>query len=208
MFEVVILLLSITTATLLATNVGTAKAYIQQSRLRLEEVKQRAALVSTSDRLLAANEEMSRAGISIERVEEAVRNNPNLIPEQLIRAAIGKDPDLIPFTTIRNYINDEALNKAVIAFLKEEKLQHTWKQVGKQRNRISTRNARGQFATEEDDSRTVMTDKCLNCDLIHRYIIGDRKDGDDEGYFRGGVRVALDGTRPDCLTVDTSKLGT
>ena len=206
--EIAIAVLAFTVALLLVTNTRTASMLLQANKLRLEDADRRTSLISTSDRLLAANEEMSRAGISAERIEETVKKNPKLIPEGLVRDLVRADPDMIPVTELLRVIDQGAMDKAVVAFLKDKRIQHNWKVVGKlrevQKKAGTGRDRLGRFIENDDEEplRTTITEKCQHCDLIHRYVVGNRADETDEGYFRGGIRVGTDGSRPECIQVE------
>lgn len=152
---------------------------------------------STSTRLLEAHEEVVREGLSVDRVIEAVRKDPELLRLEAVRTVL-REPGFAPIITdaVRG-VEDLTDMIDVDALLSERGITHEWEKVGvRQINVPKTPNGKSY------NKYALVTDLCQRCRIEHQYF---RDGGHDslqhlEGFFLGGKRLEVGDRIPNCLS--------
>lgn len=149
------------------------------------------------DRLLLANEEMTREGLTPQKVVEAIQKDPTLASPVLVLEALRATPEALQEAIHTALIDDPDLFADVIdldALLKERGITHDWHKVGDRQVKVPKDKGKG-FS-----HFTLITDMCRRCRMEHQYFRdgGHPSIDDREGFYLGGKRVAADKT-PACL---------
>lgn len=166
----------------LVSTIGYATANKRLHRQLATYSKENQKLLTTSNDLLRANEDMAANYITDDVVESTIINNPKLIKTHMIENIIEQFPEKIPESSIKSVLskNTKFFSKIVDQVLEEDGIIHIWERTGSNRWRMN--------GNVLDD---LISEKCKRCGLLHRYwkAGGLPKFLDHEGYFRGGKRV-------------------
>jgi hypothetical protein len=147
-----------------------------------------------SNRLLQANDDLTKEGITDERIDSYVRSHPNVINSNAIMDAVREKPELVQTHWINNSLSEDKRlrDRLLDAYLKDHRITHSWQTTGSSKMVIGDK--------ETGFTDKVISEKCLRCGLVHRYFegSGSPEKREFEGYFMGGQRLDTK-MAPECL---------
>lgn len=142
-------------------------------------------LLTTSNDLLRANEEMAGYVVTDEVVDARIAVNPKLVKPHMIDSVIQLYPEKIPESSIKQVLKKDKrfCNEMVNKVLMEEGLAHSWERTGTKDYRLGD--------TRHEDSLVSML--CARCGTSHRYwkLGGHPSFSNYEGYFFNGKKLEV-----------------